>query len=61
MNGYINSAENVCDMTESYVGNSGAELAGLRPLETPIWEGESEGIVQISLRGAQQPLRISQK
>lgn len=61
MNDYINSAETVCDMKESYEAESGASLAALRPLETPIWEGDSEGVVQISLRGLDQPLRVSMR
>ena len=56
---YVLSADQICDMRESYQGESLASLAKLLPLETPIWEGDSEGVVEISLRGAEQPIRVS--
>lgn len=56
---YVLSADQVCDTPESYQGGSGLSLAALMPLETPIWEGDSDGVVEISLRGAVQPIRVS--
>ena len=56
---YVLSAEQICDMQESYEGTSLASLAELKPLETPIWEGDSDGVVEISLRGADAPLRVA--
>ncbi len=56
---YVLSADKICDMRESYQGESLVSLAKLLPLETPIWEGDSEGVVEISLRGAEEPIRVS--
>lgn len=56
---YVLSADHICDMRESYQGDSLNSLAKLRPLETPIWEGDSDGVVEISLRGAEEPIRVS--
>jgi hypothetical protein len=56
---YVLSADQICDTRESYQGDSLTSLAALLPLETPIWEGDSEGVIEISLRGAEQPIRVS--
>jgi len=56
---YVLSADKICDTEQSYEGSSLQSLAALLPLETPIWESDSEGVVEISLRGAQEPIRVS--
>ena len=56
---YVLSADKICDTPESFQGDSLRSLAALTPLETPIWEGDSEGVIEISLRGAAEPLRVS--
>lgn len=56
---YVLSADQICDTHESYEDASAQSLAALMPLETPIWEGDSDGVVQISLRGAEEPIRVS--
>jgi len=56
---YVLSADKICDTRESYEGESLISLAALTPLKTPIWEGDSDGVVEISLRGAEEPIRVS--
>ena len=56
---YVLSADQICDTRESYQGSALQSLAALTPLETPIWEGDSEGVVEISLRGAEDTIRVS--
>ena len=56
---YVLSAEQICDTRESYEGTSLESLAALMPLETPIWESDRDGVVEISLRGAEAPIRVS--
>lgn len=56
---YSLSAEQICDTPSSYESPSLESLAILMPLQTPIWEGDSEGVVEISLRGAEEPIRVS--
>lgn len=56
---YVLSADQICDTRESYKGASLQSLAALLPLKTPIWESDSDGVVEISLRGAQSPIRVS--
>lgn len=56
---YILSADQICDTPETYQGDALESLAALTPLETPIWEGDSEGVMEIALRGASEPIRVS--
>jgi hypothetical protein len=56
---YLLSADQICDTPESYQGDALESLASLTPLETPIWEGDSEGVMEIALRGASEPIRVS--
>lgn len=58
---YMASAETVCNMRESYKGDALISLTELKPLDTPIWEGDSDGVIQISLRGADAPITVSMK
>ena len=56
---YVLSADKICDTRESYEGTSLESLAALMPLETPIWESDRDGVVEISLRGAETSIRVS--
>ncbi len=57
---YMVSSQSVCDIEQSYQGEQLEALAALTPLQTPIWVvGSEEGVVELSLRGARSPIRLS--
>ncbi len=56
---YMVSSQTVCDIEQSYKGEQLEALAALSALQTPIWEGSEAGVVELSLRGAEAPIRLS--
>jgi len=53
------TADTICDLRETYHNENIDKLASLEPTVSPIWKDTDTVVVELILRGAQAPIRLS--
>ena len=53
------AADMICDDSGVYKGAALTEIAALEPFAEPIWTNEVSGTVEVTLRGAERPMRVA--